>query len=328
MRKLFILLALTATMGCWAQTNQEKKFRKIAEEVELPRAVRTMDAADAGNFWDLLVDNDLQLQQFDNNIAKDKGVAKAALEKYAAMPRFYPKYNSYVDTSLQPYADSLLATVGSPAERPVEGVYFIADYNPAAYTALTDSSYAVCITTGLLSKPGVNDELLRAIIARQIAHGALRHQLRYFYDQIKSQRKRRTIGALAIGLTVAATTAWAIKDPELFDDQYGDVYIHNQVTINNNDGPKRMPAAIYSPDQEYQADLVGYRFMQAEGKGELFVDALRLLAPEFTTGSVPEEGDPSITDQIGFINFIIANPNILNQKLEQMRIKARNKAKK
>ena len=320
MKKLFILLAVIATIGCKAETNQDKKFRKIAERVELPGAVRNLSPSDAGDFWQLLVDNDLQLKKFDHDIAKRKGAEKEAEEKYASMPRFYARYNTYVDTALQPYADSLLATVGSPASTPAEGLYFISDYYPAAYTVLTDSAYAVCITTGLLSKPGVSDDLLKAIIARQIAHGALRHQLRYFYDEAISKRRRRTVGGFAIGLTLVAATALAVTEPEAFDDPYGDIYIRNQVTIEGG-APQRMPAAIYSPDQEYAADLVGYRFMQSQGKGDLYVEALRLLAPEFTTASVPETGDPNISQRIDFIKYIASNPDILNKKSEGLRRK-------
>lgn len=162
MRKLFILLAVITTIGCSAETNQGKSFRKIAE-VELPRAIRNLSPSEADDFWQLLVDNDWQLKKFDRDIAKHKGAEKEAEERYASMPRFYPRYNTYVATDLQPYADSLLATVGSPASTPAEGLYFISDYYPAAYTVPTDSAYAVCITTGLLSKPGVTDDLLRPV---------------------------------------------------------------------------------------------------------------------------------------------------------------------
>lgn len=132
------------------------------------------------------------------------------------------------------------------------------------------------------------------------------------------------MGGFAIGLTVAAATALAVTDPEFFDNPYGDIYIRNQVTIEGG-APQRMAAAIYSPDQEYAADLVGYRFMQSQGKGDLYVDALRLLAPEFTTGSVPDTGDPNISERIDFIRYISDHPNILNKKSERMRAKELNR---
>lgn len=64
--------------------------------------------------------------------------------------------------------------------------------------------------------------------------------------------------------------------------------------------------------------------MQSQGKGDVYVDALRLLAPEFTTASVPDNGDPNISQRIDFIRYISDHPNILNKKSERMRAKELN----
>lgn len=224
---------------------------------------------------------------------------------------------------MQPFADSLMASIGfAPGESP--RLYIIRDNYPEAYTALTDSTdFAVCLTTGLIGKTGCTYDMLRAIAARQAAHGVLKHQLRFFYDNAKRKRRDRLTSGIVFGAALTAYAALTYFEP---DTDTGDEYYYfDNRTLNVNvdaGAQQRLPASIFSDEQQYEADLVGLRFMQREGKGDVFLEALKMVAPAMQAPDVPEPAGPVMNNRIEFLRYVINNPDIENKKARKIRRKA------
>lgn len=219
------------------------------------------------------------------------------------MPKFYPEYNSHVRTDLQPWADSLLATAGLPCDSIATRLYVVDNPRAEAFAPLTEDGFAIVITTGLVYSRGCDDDMLKGIISAQAVHGAMRHQLQFFYDEAKRRRKGKVWSGIAIGALVAADLTLAMTDSDYYYDFTYNDFSTTNINVETN-GSTLTPAYIYSADQIYQADLWAYRMMERLGKGDSYIRALKLLSPQVAGAETDKESSPCISDRIKFINFV------------------------
>ena len=180
-------------------------------------------------FWNAALGADRNLARLNRDIAKDKGLERKAIDACTKMPKFYPEYNSHVRIDLQPWADSLLATAGLPCDSIATRLYVVDNPRAEAFAPLIEDGFAIVITTGLVYSRGCDDDMLNGIISAQAVHGAMRHQLQFFYDEAKRRRKGKVWSGIAIGALVAADLTLAMTESDhlrrlliqrLLDHQY------------------------------------------------------------------------------------------------------------
>lgn len=319
MKRIFsFLLSLVLVLPTFAET--DKQFRKLAGKIELSTELRALSNPSPDQFWSTLINSDWQLRKFDIDINKNKGAEKQAMDKLASMPRLYPEFNTFIARDRQAFADSLLYSLGLGSDDGKTALYVIDNPREMAYTALTPTGYAVCISSGLLDRKDLSSDMLNGIVVAQASHGELKHQLRYFYNEAKKERKNRIAIGMVLGLTAAATVAAAATLPSDTGNDYFYYYDDTDITVNinsNEDEAPRLPAFIYTSDQIYESDLVGFRFLEANGNGEEYIKALQILAPQIGNSSSVAEATPSISDRINFIRYISRNPGINNHQAEK-----------
>lgn len=302
-RIITLLLVLTAVVMSAEAENSEKKFRKILNRYDVAPEAIAVPADSNPGFWETALGADRNLARLNRDIAKGKGLERKALAACTKMPKFYPEYNSFVRSDLQPWADSLMATVGLPCDSIATRLYVVDNPRAEAFAPLTEEGFAIVVTTGLVCNQGCDDDILKGIISAQASHGALRHQLQFFYDEAKRRRRDNIWGGIDIGALVAADVALAMTD-----SYYDDYFTYNDFSTTNinvnTDGETAAPVYIYSADQIYQADLWAYRMMERLGKGESYIRALKLLSPQVAGAETAKESSPGISDRIKFINFV------------------------
>lgn len=304
MKRIVTMLLVITAVASAAADDSVKKFRQILSRYDVAPEAIAVPTDNNTAFWNVALGADRNLARLNRDISKGKGLERKAIDACTKMPKFYPEYNSYVRTDLQPWADSLLATAGLPCDSIATRLYVVDNPRAEAFAPLTEDGFAIVVTTGLIYNQGCDDDLLKGIISAQAVHGAMRHQLQFFYDEAKRRRKSNVWGGIAIGALVAADIALTMTDSGDCDDNftYNDFSTTN-INVNTT-GAAPAPVYIYSADQIYQADLWAYRMMERLGKGDSYIKALKLLSPQVAGAETDKESSPCISDRIKFINFV------------------------
>lgn len=304
------------------------KYRKLLERYDVADTVRNLRGADAATFWRLATDTDLSLRRFDADMSRKGGAQEEALRELAATPRLYPEYSQAIDLGLQDYCDSLMQSIGVSWADDVSQLYVLRSPQPALFFMLTDDGYATCVTTALYDNPALSDDMLMAMVVGQYVHGPWRHPLERYFDDARSKRKGRLWGAVALAGLVATDVALAAVTPSYPADY---TYIDLNVNVNNGDGSGQgapsAPGFYFSKDQIFQADLIAYRFMEWLGKGDAYIESLKLLEATGTPEAT-NDGAPDYTERINFLSFVADNPALGNKEHRQAALKELEKIQK
>lgn len=191
---------------------------------------------------------------------------------------------------------------------------------PIAFTALTDGGFAMGITTGLLNKKGLNYEILMGYVAHEFAHGVLLHHMRNFYAEAKERRKQELIGGIAKGLYAAsagieAYNAAAYGIPPSGTD-YGKIIVNIDRDIKYSTSKYTYK---FSREQEYEADLIAFRFLENLGCGEEFINGLRILGAQYDSIYDEFSDHPTTASRIAFLTYVRDHPELGNKKNAQIK---------
>ncbi len=325
-KKILLIIAIVSAIVANA-ANIEKRYTKLIEKYDVPIEARCLEDSTPAAFWRDIVDYNEMYLKFLRDMEKNKGAEKEALRMTAELPRFYSRYDESIVEGMQGYCDSLLTDMGIPYRDNNCRLYVVYADEADAFTALTDDGFAMCVTSGLISRKGLTRDILMGLVANQYVHGILKDHCRSFYQAAKQDRKDALLaGALTVGVVGLATAAVAL-DPHPYD--YG--WIGNDVTVINNVNIKNeipFPTSKfffkYTPGLEYEADLTAFRFMQYLGKGEDYINGLKILGSSSYDSQFGENTDqPTITQRIALLEFAESHPDIyntLNADLKQKRL--------
>lgn len=249
------------------------------------------------------------------------------MQKLSEMPRFYPQYDESIIEGLQGFCDSMLIDMGI-TELPIPcSLHIVHSDEVNAFMALTeDDAFAICLTSALVLRKGMNREIIMGIIAHEFAHGALKHQIRGLYAGAKERRKNELTAGIAAGINALAAGANAFvagMNGQCYDNT---AYYIAEIQLNEQKKTSTLKYIYdYTKGQEFEADLIAFRFLENKlGSGEEYINALRILGSVYNHLS-PENKDmiPTST-RINFLKYVNQNPelgNKINTELRRERVK-------
>lgn len=313
--KKTILLLVNFCIIFSAYANPEKEYKKIIEQYDIADEAKAVPRNSPAEFLETALDNNKLLAKFIKDIQKNKGAEKEAIQKTAELPRFYPQYDPTIIADMQGFCDTLLANMGI-AELGINcSLHVVQSEEINAYTALTENGFAMCLTSSLLTQRGISYNILMGYIAHEFAHGALMHHIRRFYANAKEYRKQRLLGNIAIAVNAAAAGAEAYaaaQGVQPSGTDYGAVVNDIEQEIKTSTHKYFFE---YSREQEYEADLFAFRFLENFGCGEDFINGLRILGAQQYDSIYSEYDDhPTIQSRINFIKFVQQHPELGNKK--------------
>lgn len=325
MKKAALFLIILISALDINAANIQKQFKNLIENYDVSDEAKSVEKNSPAVFWSVMKNTNELYTRFTKDLKKNKGAEKEALERTLLLPRFYPQYDDSIVESMQGFCDTLLINMGIAELNLNCSLHMIKSDEINAFTALTeDDGFAMCFTTSLFNKKGMTYDILQGIIAHEFAHGILRHHIRSIYAVAKERRKNELIGAIAAGLNgfaagyEAATYGTATSNN--YSASISDINIDIKVsTLKFSLG--------YSREQEYEADLIAYRFLENLGRGEDYINALRVLGSAYDVLYSEYFDHPNITARIEFLKFVRDNPqigNTINIRLKNKRIKANN----
>ena len=238
------------------------------------------------------------------------------------VPRFYPQYDETIVESMQGFCDTLLIDMGIADLGIKCSLHMVYSDEVNAYTALTEDGFAMCITTELASKKGITYEILMGYVAHEFAHGALLHHARGFYAQAKERRKNELLGGIAAGLNRLTAGMEAYNAAAYGIPTSGTDYGAAIANIGNDIKISTLKYSFkYSREQEFEADLFAYRFLEHIGKGEEFINGLRILGTAYDTLYDEYSDHPTTGSRIDFLKYVQLHPELGNKKNAKLKKK-------
>lgn len=325
--RYYVLLPMLAIAFGAVASSPEKEFKKIVEDCDVPVEVKALTDVTAADFWITALNNDEQLLKFESKLARGKGSEGKTLQVLGEQPRFHANYCDYVVRTMEPLCDTILTDLGMDVAGVKAELHLVDTPDPIPFTALTDSGFAICFPTALYDRPGLTDDMMVALVAKEYAHGVLLHRAREINRLVKQEhRDKVTCGVLSAVVIGTAVTA-AVLGP----DDGPDVSITNVQVNSNNVNVNEVPVANacpliltygfdYAPCQVYQADLWGYRFMDFLGRGNAYRQALEFLGSNGIDARV-SENQPTIEQRVNFVEYAASHPELDNRRNAKLRQK-------
>lgn len=307
--------------------NSEKEYKKLLGKYDVADEAKAVQKNSPAAFWKAVLDNNEYFRKFViDDMHKNGGAEKEALQKYVQIPRFYPQYDESVISELQGFCDTMLIDMGIADLNLKCSLHVVYSDEFNAFTTLTENGFAMCLTTALIQKKGVNYKILMGYVAHEFAHGALYHHLRSFYAEAKESRKNKLLGGIAAGLNAVAAGAEAYNAGAYGVPRSGTNYEARIENIKNEVKNSTLKYSFqYSREQEIEADLFAYRFLENLGCAEEFINGLRILGTTQYDEYYSEYSDhPTTPSRISFLKFVQEHPelgNTDNIKLRKKRSK-------
>jgi hypothetical protein len=326
MKHFFLIIFTLLISVSTSAANAEKNFKKLVGKYDVADEAKWVANYHPAEFWKATLYNDESLIKLVKDLKKGKGAEKEAFQKLAQINRFYPQYEQCIVEDMQGFCDTLLIDMGIADLNLKCSLYMVNSDDVNAYTVLTEDGFAMCITSGLFLHKGITYEMLMGFVAHEFAHGALMHHLRSLYAEAKERRKNELLGGIAAGLNVVAAGAnaytSALTGTEYDSSTYANAIdrIGEEIKISTLNFTFK-----FSREEEYESDLVAFRFLQNIGKSEALIDGLKLLGTEYDNLYSEYSDHPTIPSRIAFLQFLNENPqlgNTENAKLHKKRAKS------
>ena len=322
MKKFVLVFTSLFVYSLCLAADLDYDYKNLIGKLDVADEVKTIEKNSPNLFWGKMVDYNESFKQFIIDMKKNWLPEKEALRKSANIPRFYPQYDESVIESAKPYCDSIFNTMGVSDLDVNCSLHIIYSDDINAYTVLTEDGFAICITSALFTKKGINDNIIRGYIAHELVHGLLQHHTRRIYEVAKKKRKNQLIAGIISGLYVFSETYNSVRYDASNQDYLYDYsfWIEN---LNNKSKISTLKYAFkYSREQEYEADLIAFRFMEYQGLGEEFLNGLRILGTEYDDLFDDFNDHPTIISRINFLKYALDNPslgNTINKKIIRKR---------
>lgn len=167
----------------------------------------------------------------------------------------------------------------------------------------------IYLTSGLVLKYHLNNNLLLGICAHEITHFLCQHAVVNLWKQYEKEQKTRIIGGIVAGLYAVAAISGAG-----YNANYSDI-LDNSIdlftVINNTSYYFQFK---YSRSQEIESDLIAYRFCEAIGiGGYTYIMALQLLGENDLYMKANRTAEhPTLSYRIAFLKWVYHSENDKN----------------
>lgn len=314
MKKILIFFSLMMISCVAFAVKPEKQYRKLVEKYDVCDEAKSVERFHPTSFWQNMLDHNKSLAQFRKDIKKNRGAEKETFRKTSQLYRFNPRRDESVVLSLQGFCDTLLINTGIADLNLNCSLHVVYSDEVNAFTALTDNGFAMCLTAGLFIKDGLTYDMLMGFVAHEFAHGVLMHHMRAIYAEAKERRKNELLAGIAgalNGIAAGANAYFAGMTGTYYDNS---VYYDNIANLGNIARSTTLKYSFrYSRDQEYEADLIAFRFLQNMGCEEALQNGLALLGCDYDFLYSEYSDHPTIMSRIEFLQYVQNNPSLKNE---------------
>ena len=327
MRYMFYILCLLISFvgNAAIKTNE---LKRIAKQYIVNECVMLVDTCNPSNFWRTLIDNNVDYLEIKK--AAQKGRAREIQREIGNMVHQikdmdFPGVN---DDFIQKLTANLEHNGGVSDIYRSHKLQIIWSPEENAYSFPDGTTN---ITIALAIRLNYNQDYLMAVYAHEMAHFVLQHQFSHLYSIKKRKKRDNLIASILSGLTTAANSAasfYAATNGAAIDWE-NTAALNYAISSNIKHFSKEdvcRYSAQYSRDQEFEADIVAYSFLQWIGiGGDKYIEMLKLLQDDLEIFHNDESTHPLTTDRIRLLENL---PAWKQEFSEQMEFYRKNRAVK
>lgn len=303
-RIFFILLVilLTAPNVSIAKDNA-KVYEKLIRTYDVDASC--LVAKDAGTFWDGVWRNNVRFSKFMEAVKKGTPAIKKAFQGLAEARKANAQLSSAFEV-ISTNKDSLLMPLynelGAANVSHDIKLLLVRGDDMNAFACPDGEIY---ISTGLLRDSIGFSEVLGAC-AHELAHYVLQHAYIHAYTIAKREQKNKIAGAIAGGIRVAAAgyaeANGAHQDWDAVNKDIKNLFLSALIDAEKF-GYK------YSREQEIEADIIAFRFLEAMGYGgEKYIHLLEEIERNYPNIAISEtDNHPSTTFRIGLLRYMMSH---------------------
>lgn len=320
-KSLFFLSICFIAIQCLAGSN--KKYKKIASKYDVPVEAIDLKTDNPSDFWNIILLKNERFTKFQKDIKKNKGAEKEALSEWRLLPRFYPelKYANGVVENYQDFCDLLLNQMGISKLGINCSLHVVNSPELNAYTALTNDGFVMLITTGMLERKVFSFQHIMGIVAHEFTHGIYQHHLQQLYAKAKKKRKNNLLSGIFQGLTAITAGASAFAAGYSGAEFDSTPYTSLMSSIDREyENKTKDYFFVYGREEEYEADIVAFRFLQFMGYHSDYIGALELLGTTNDIYYSNYSDHPKMQDRINLLEYMVANPEEITPKARQNKL--------
>lgn len=262
-------------------------------------------------YWEYVRDHNKQYQEALK--AAKKGKAREAQQAIGeAIGEIRRSYNQplYFE-GISELLDSVKAGSGISELFPFEAKLYCDPVDYPNACALPDGT--VYITYGIMKRLGFDYNLIMAVYAHELAHFVLQHSFCHIYFTTKKIKKNKILSEIFSVISVSAAAYGDISMASTGVDTRASM-TRSAIRISNNVEMAAQKDAIaykmrYNREQEYEADILAYRFLEAIGiDGDCYIKMLKSIMSDLEVFSNDESTHPLTEDRIALIELMRNNP--------------------
>ncbi len=299
-RSIIIILTLFLIFDASAQN---KKFDKILKDIDIVEYVRNVPIGSYNEFWNSVVANNKRMAEF-RKAAEKNTTAFQAARKDMGEAQMYVQMaiKSQHTYDLKGITDTLIAHVGANTIWPQLTLDIVADDSPNAYCYPEGQ---VFITGALLDATKYDFCQLLGVFTHECAHVLLLH---HFTSAWAIQKKLITNQAVAASVSAINAMANAYAQANgAADNSSWDSVNRTTVQLANaayDDAMHRFRYK-YARGEEYEADVIAYRFLEWCGYGgESYINALETIAKDDDMYYGKDEDHPKTSDRVALLRYM------------------------
>ena len=303
-RKLLIVVMIAVPAMCFAK-DMSKVYEKMIRTYDIDASC--LKVKDAGDFWDGVWRNNVRLMNFVKAAEKRTPLFKKVsrmLSQAKAINDLHTSTFKIVATNKDSLLIPLYNTLGAVKVHPNITLQLIRKNEMNAFTC-PDGSIYLC--TGLLTDSVGFAEIL-GVCAHEMAHFVLQHTAVEAYKVAKREFRNNAVAGVSAGISTAAAGYAAANGVKQDWDQ-----------IKENNENLFLSALIdtekfrykYSREQEIEADIVAFRFLDFMGYGgEKYIHMLEEIDRNCPDLMVSDTDDhPTTAFRIGLLRYLMEQTN-------------------
>lgn len=300
-RKSLLLVFLCYTSLYVGAKDNTKVYEKLIRTYDVDTSC--LVARDAGIFWDGVWRNNVRFSKFMEAVKKGTPAIKKAFQGLAEAHRA----NAQLSSSFEIIAtnkDSLLMPLYNEL-----GATKVSDNIKLLLVRRDDMNAFACpdgeiyINTGLL-RDSIGFAEVLGVCAHELAHYVLQHAYVNAYTVAKREKRNEIYSAIASGIRVAAAgyaeANGAHQDWKAVNKDIKNLFLSALIDTNKF-GYK------YSREQEIEADIIAFRFLEAMGYGgEKYIHLLEEIENNYPQAATSEsDNHPSTIFRIGLLRYMM-----------------------
>lgn len=309
MKKFLLLTTLVCNIFV-VEAQTEAECFQLIKKLDVPKEVMALPNDNPATFWWYLPKYNTEYQTFEAALKKGKSTALSAVNEIKNDLMFRTDIQKgLTDENSVEVLDSIYKFFNFKVYNPQMKVYIVGDHEVNAYST---PDAIILLNSGLLNKMGTFEKIY-AVVGHELAHYALGHVLQNLYAVKKKEKRNQILAGVASGIQAVGTAVgqamYSDNSPEgqkAREKAWQDVSdgLSENLEWATKDAYGRYHLK-YSRNQEMEADIVSYRFLQWIGEDPNYMIKMLEILDEDEPKIDPKRSDhPSTKFRINVLKAI------------------------